>query len=245
MNRRAMSPLSVESVPSAQALIARFEQRSVAEHPLFVELAARPVDLSALWLLMANLREGISREFVVWLALTIARVDDRRIGSLVAKQLDDELGSGDFTRIHSRLLDRFVDALSPWRLEERTAQLLTPGKLLHQEARAPFYAEHPYESVGALITGEIFANKMDHCLGDQVRRQDRLPEIALTWLTVHETLEENHADDSSKLAALVPGEGPALTATVRGAEAQWDSLWRFLDRIHQLRHGLTDISTMS
>lgn len=224
-----------EPLSSALEIVRRYERLSVAEHPLFVDLSRQPVDLSALWLLVANVRAGVSSGFVVWLAMTIARVDDRRIGSLVAKQLDDELGSGDFRRIHSVLLDQFVAGLQPFRLDGPDEQLLYPGERMFEEARAPFYAEHPYESVGALITGEIFANKLDHCLGDQIRRQHQLSEAVLTWLTIHETLEEHHAQDSGELALLVPNKGPELAATWRGAEAQWACLWRFLDRVHATR----------
>jgi pyrroloquinoline quinone (PQQ) biosynthesis protein C len=226
------------SAPSAQEIVARYQRLSVAEHPLFADLAKRPVDMSALWLLMANLREGISRDFVIWLAVTISRVDDRRIGSLLAKQLDDELGSGDFTRIHSLLLDQFVSALSAWRIEAPHDLLLRPGQKLLEEARVPFYADQPYEAVGALIVGEIFANKMDTCLGNQLRRQQSLSEEQLIWLTIHETLEANHAADSGELALLVPRQGQELAATWRGAEMQWESLWRFLDRVQNVRSAL-------
>jgi pyrroloquinoline quinone (PQQ) biosynthesis protein C len=228
----------METLAQARDIVARFERLSVAQHPLFVSLSRDVVDMSTLWLLMANLRAGISRDFVIWLALTIARVEDRRIGSLLAKQLDDELGKGDVEAIHSTLLDHFVDALARWRIEGAEQRLLSPGHKLLEEARAPFYAEDPYEAVGALIVGEIFANKMDRCLGDQIRRQGALSEKELTWLTLHETLEANHAEDSGELAQFVPEGGAALAAAWRGADAQWASLWRFLDRVHALRDEL-------
>ncbi|MDB4985674.1 MAG: pyrroloquinoline quinone [Myxococcaceae bacterium] len=224
-----------EPLLPATDIVARYEALSVADHPLFVDLASKPVDLSALWLLVANMRAGISSGFVVWLAMTIARVEDRRIGSLVAKQLDDELGSGQFPQIHSVLLDRFVAALEPWRLDGPDSKILDAGQHLLEEAGSPFYAKDPYESVGALISGEIFANRMDHCLGVEIRRQDKLSEEALTWLTIHETLEEHHAQDSGELALLIPQKGPELAATWRGAEAQWSCLWRFLDRVQATR----------
>lgn len=228
----------LETLAPARDIVAHYERLSVAHHPLFVSLSRDAVDMSTLWLLMANLRAGISHDFVVWLALTIARVEDRRIGCVLAKQLVDELGHGDVEAIHSALLDRFVSALERWRVEGSEQRLLSPGRKLLEEARAPFYAEDPYEAVGALIVGEIFANKMDRCLGDQIRRQDALSEAELTWLTLHETLEANHAADSGDLAQFVPEGGAALAAAWRGADAQWASLWRFLDRVHALRNEL-------
>lgn len=221
---------------SADAIVAEFARIEVAGHPFFVELRARPVDLQAIWLLMVNLRAGISRDFVLWLTSTIARVEDRRIGSLAAKQLNDELGNGTFAQIHSVLLDSFVGGLAPWRrngLDE--AVLLAPGRRLGTEAGKIFSGPgEPYEAVGALMVGEIFAEKMDRCVGNEIRRQNDISAEALEWLTLHETLEADHAGDSQALAALVPGTGPTLEATWRGAVAQWNALWSFLDGVHQL-----------
>lgn len=235
MTRGQVQSREATSAAPANEIVARYQACSVSDHPLFVELASQPFDLSAMWLLMANLRVGISKDFVVWLARTIERVDDRRIGSLVAKQLDDELGHGDYSRIHSLLMDKFVAALAPSRARGPEPWLLAAGRALSEEARLPFYAEHPYESVGALIAGEIFANKMDRCVGDQIRRQAELSADALTWLTIHETLEADHAEDAGAIADLVPREGEALAATWRGATTLWDALYRFLDRVQHIR----------
>lgn len=226
-----------ETPTSARTMVDRFEKLEVSDHPYFRDLAARPVDLGALWLLMANLREGISRDFVTCLAITVARVEDRRIGSLVAKQLDDELGHGDISRIHSLLLDRFVNALARYRLGGPDNQLLLPGRTLAARCVKPFHADDPYEGVGALISGEIFARKMDFCLGDQIRRQNFLTEEELIWLTIHEKLEIDHADDSGSLAELVPQQ--AMRSSFRGAQAQWDALWGFLEDVRQVQQAVT------
>jgi pyrroloquinoline quinone (PQQ) biosynthesis protein C len=216
---------------AAEAVVDDYEKLEVAGHPLFVELRSRPVDLSAIWILMANLAQGISKDFVIWLAQTIAHVEDRRIASLLAKQLNDELGSGAFDQIHSTLLQRFVDGLEPWRPALTGSATLGPGRTLAREGSLLFQTEDVYEALGALMVGEVFAKKMDHCVGDEIRRQHALSADTLTWLTIHETLEIDHADDSRELAALIPESEPALAAVRRGARAQWALLWSFLDGV--------------
>jgi hypothetical protein len=218
-----------------QKIVERYERIEVRDHPLFRDLARAPVDLGALWLILATVQEGVSRDFVTGLAMTVARVADRRVGSLVAKQLDDELGHGDPARIHSLLLSRFVSALARFRLELPDELALAPGRRLAEQTVRPFYAHDPYEGVGALMAGEIFARKMDFCLGDEVRRQNQLSAEELIWLTIHEQLEVAHADDSGSLADLVPRQGPALLSAWRGAEAQWSCLWGFLDDLQRVR----------
>jgi pyrroloquinoline quinone (PQQ) biosynthesis protein C len=222
------------SLASAQRLVQAYEVREVADHAFFRDLARKPVDLSAVWVLMANLREGISGHFVSWLAYTVARVGDRRIASLLAKQLNDELGNGDVHEIHSVLLDRFIVGLEPWRPSAvDDGPLLRAGRELAQAGAQPFAATNIYEAVGALMVGEIFAKKMDKCLADEVRRQNDVPAEALKWLMIHETLEVEHADDSGQLADLVPERDEALRALWRGAEYQWETLWRFLNGVQE------------
>ena len=123
---------------SALQIADEYEARDVAAHPLFVALRSQPVNLPALWLLVANMNAGISPNFVRWLALTIARVPDYRVASLIAKQLDDELGNGEFQRIHSVLLERFVAGLDRWRPERPGEDLLRAGRRLGSRASQVF-----------------------------------------------------------------------------------------------------------
>jgi pyrroloquinoline quinone (PQQ) biosynthesis protein C len=239
MNEQLSSETSTQFVPNvgsgpvapAEAIVDVYERREVSSHSFFVGLRARSVDLQAIWVLVANLRAGISRDFVIWVAETIARVDDRRIASLLAKQLNDELGSGDFAEIHSVLLDRFLLGLEPWRPHGSDDAILWPGRRLADRGNQLFAGPNAYEAIGALMVGEIFAKKMDHCLGDEIRRQNAISVHALHWLTIHEVLEVDHADDSRDLAKLVPADEAVLAAAWRGATAQWQALWEFLDGV--------------
>lgn len=216
---------------SAEQIVETFEAREVADHPLFVALRAQPVNLSALWILVANLQAGISKPFIVWLARAIAHAEDPRVASLICKQLNDELGNGAFDRIHSVMLSHFVRGLETWRPSTADAASLEPGRRLADAGNALFQDDGVF-MIGAIMTGEIFAKKMDLCLGDEVRRQNVIEPSALEWLVLHEALEVDHASDSLELAHLMPRTGTSLDATRRGAIAQWDMLWRFLDDVH-------------
>lgn len=226
--------ISPRETAPAILIVQEYEAKDVAAHPLFQRLRAEPVNLEALWFLVANMNTGISPNFVRWLGLTIARLPDYRVASLIAKQLDDELGRGDFQAIHSVLLERFVSGLAQWRPERAGENLLRAGERLGERSSAVFESAEPYEAVGGLMVAEIFAKKMDICLGEEIRRQDLVAPEALRWLEIHEVLEVDHAEDSSSLAVLVPTEGAALSATWRGARGLWDAMWSFLDEVEQL-----------
>lgn len=72
-----------------------------------------------------------------------ARVDDFRVRSLRAAQLNDELGNGDFSRIHRVLFNQLIDGISPWRPRDFTDALRQPGRRLatRQTARQLDIAE--------------------------------------------------------------------------------------------------------
>jgi hypothetical protein len=218
-------------LPPASAIVDEYEAIDVAAHPLFVRLEANPVDLEALWILVANMNAGISPNFVRWLALAIARMPDCRVASLLAKQLDDELGNGKPERIHRTLLERFVAGLEPWSPRSPAQRQLEAGRRLAARSSEVFDTGTPYAAVGGLMVAEIFAKKMDRCLGDEVRRQSLVPREALEWLDIHEVLEIDHAADSYALAALVPEHGPALAAAWQGARTLWAAMWGFLDDV--------------
>jgi pyrroloquinoline quinone (PQQ) biosynthesis protein C len=215
-------------------IVEEYEAVDVEKHPLFVRMASSPVNMQALWLFVANMNAGISPNFVRWLALTIARVPDCRIASLLAKQLDDELGNGNADKIHRILLERFVAGLEPWRPEGNGVEWLAAGRRLGLRASEVFEDGQPFEAVGGLVVSEIFAKKADRCLGDEIRRQSLVPRDALVWLDIHEVLEVDHAEDSRELALLVPEQGPALEQAWQGARALWAAMWGFLDDVEAL-----------
>lgn len=215
-------------LPPATEILARCPAERVAEHDLFGRLRERPVDMAALWVVVANTHAGISPNFVRWLATTLGRVEDPRVACLIAKQLHDELGNGHAERVHATLLERFVSALEPWRPRSKRNHVWA-GQNLAASTSPLFESKHPFTAIGALMVAEVFAREMDKCLGEVVRGQDLLDEDALTWIRLHEVLEVDHAEDSGELARLVPADADSLRATWNGARAQWTALWQFLD----------------
>jgi pyrroloquinoline quinone (PQQ) biosynthesis protein C len=223
---------------TAKAIVDEYERYEVSDHPFFRELKQRPVDYAALWLLMANVQCSISHHFVRWLASIISRIDDPRIASLLAKQLNDELGNGDYASIHSVLLERFVNGLKKHSERAVPEDMLEPGRGLMEAMSKTFSASDPFEGVGALMVSEVFAKKMDSCVGNELRRQNALSSEDRYWLDLHEHLEVEHAEDSYELAELVPEQGPQLAAAWRGARAEWAALWGFLDEVHAASRAL-------
>lgn len=229
-------PTQELSLSPANEIVRLYEQESLAEHPLFQRLRQEPVNLTAIWIFTMNMnvQGGVSKNFVRWLASLAARIDDNRMRSIVAKQLNEELGEGNFSRIHSVMLQQLVDGLEPWRLENYTEELLAPGREFGQRGEKLFFIQDPYEGVGAFIASEVSALQIDQCLGNEVRRQNAIAPEKLTWITMHEELEVDHVSEVLELAHLIPKSDPKLEAVWRGAQEMRGAIVDFLDGIYSV-----------
>lgn len=230
MKQPPREPAPAQAPRPATDIVTHFEANSVADHPFFARLAREPVRLDVLARVLANFRVGITREFPRRLAWLTARVEDDRIRSVLAKQLNDELGNGDFTRAHRGLFERMLEVLAPWCPPE-TEEVLAPGHALGKELERCYVSAAPEEGVGASLVVEIYGKQVDTFIADQFRRQTRIPPSALEWLHLHETLEVEHADESMDVAKLLP-TGPASEAAWRGAKAVATASRAFFDALY-------------
>jgi DMATS type aromatic prenyltransferase len=229
------SPLAIPREP-AEAIVHRFEHEIVLrDHPFLVRLGREPVKLGALWLVMANFWEGVVHDFPKRLAHVAAKVHDDKIRCILVKQLNDELGEGDYARAHKPLFHNLVAALAPYRPSGDLDRWLAPGRTLYEALNRPLCAPEPYESVGAVMLLEIYGKQIDIRMGEEFRRQDQIDQDALEWLHLHEDLEVDHAGDSLRLARLIPhDDAAALEATWRGAEAVGAASREYFDHLYRI-----------
>lgn len=233
-------PLAVRRPPrpGAEAMVEYYEQHSIAEHPLFRRMAREPVDMHPLYLLLANAQRAIVEPFSRRLAQVTAKVDDESIRSILAKQLNDELGSGDPARMHAKLFARMLEGLAAWSpAGGMTEELLAAGTELRGGLEAIYADPDPYIGVGAAIVVEIYGKQVDLRTGQQIRRQQQVDGESLRWLTLHEALELEHVDESRELARLIPADSAKNDSVWRGAERVAQVSWRFFDAIHGLCYG--------
>ena len=188
---------AVPAVKPAAGICGLYETESAAAHPFFQRLAREPVSLERLWLLMTNIGEGIVKEFPRWLSHVIAKVPDDRIRCILAKQLHDELGEGNYERAHKPMFEQMLRQLEAWRWQGEPASLLAPGTRMRERLEEIISSENPYECVGSLMIFEIYGKQFDTRIGDEFRRQTQVDTRSLGWLNLHETLEVDHASEES------------------------------------------------
>jgi DMATS type aromatic prenyltransferase len=224
---------SARSLASLEEIVLRYEEYTVAHHPFLQRLQREPVNPQHIWLLFMNIREAVVTHFTRRLANIIARIDDERIRCVLAKQLNDELGNGEIDRIHRKLFDRLMATIEPWRMESFTENMLIPGQELSNQLEEIYLDKNPYVGIGAAIVMEVHGKQFDLCLGREFRKTTvDLSEI--TWLTLHEDLEIDHADEAFVLTRFVADSLENVLATKEGAHKTRIASWSFLDGLYRL-----------
>lgn len=230
-------PLADPELP--ESVVAKHEANEISAHPFFARLAREPLDMRALTLLLLNIREAITRHFARRLSSVVARVEEADLRSILVKQLDDELGSGDPTRTHELLFERFIEGLREWTPEPLDAATLAPGREFGRVQEELYLHRSPYEGLGATLVMEVLGKQGDVAIGAQLRRRtEPLPAPVLEWLTLHEALEVAHVDESFELARRVP-RGSKARLAARGAGELAAAAWAFLDDMYRLCFGAT------
>ena len=206
----------------------------VSDHPLFRRLADEPPAVAPLWTILANNFVAVGDRFPRWLASLVARVDDDRMRSILAKQLNDELGDGDPTRAHRVLFQTMLADLEPYAPAGDRDALLAPGRRFAEDLARNYLERPALEAIGGTLVAEVFGKQVDQSVGALLRRQRDLDPGSLTWLVLHETLEEDHADESRTLARMTPSDPDAHAAVCRGAEELAALGGRYFDDLYEV-----------
>ena len=224
-------PLQTQT--SLEEMLLSYERNTVAHHPFLQRLQREPVNLTHIWVLFMNIREGVVTDFTRRLANIVGRIDDERIRCILAKQLNDELGNGDINRIHRKLFDRLMNAIEPWKLKSFEEKMLAPGKAFSQRLEEIYLDSNPYVGVGAAMVMEIHGEQFDTCLGNEFRKTT-VDRTEIAWLTLHEELEVDHADESFVLAHFVGDSAAGVAGARQGAEQTYLASCKFLDELYRI-----------
>ncbi|HEY9851930.1 MAG TPA: tryptophan dimethylallyltransferase family protein [Leptolyngbyaceae cyanobacterium] len=224
------NPYVFNSVESVIRCAAAYD---LSEHPYICRLLREENNSAGIWQLVRNTYEGTSKYFVRWLAMVTARVEDDRIRTLLARQLNEELGNGDIDQAHSFLMISFLEALDTLRPPDFDESRLDSGRLLGVKLAKHYMSEDGLEGLGALMEGEICASQMISAVGQLLKTQPyQLDRNKMRWLTQHNEVEGDHAEESIILARLVPDTPSNIESIYRGVMGVHTALWRSLDELY-------------
>jgi DMATS type aromatic prenyltransferase len=221
------------SLSSIEEMVFHYEDYDVANHPFLQRLQREPVCPQYLWLLFTNIHEAVVPHFTRWLANVIDRLDDDRISAILTKQLNEELGSGNIERTHEKLFEKMMAGIESWRIDSFNEEMLFPGKEFSQRLEKIYLDPNPYVGVGAVTLMEIHAKQFDLCLGKEFRKTGVDPSV-IKWLTLHEELEIDHADESLDIARFIADSEEGVVVARKSVEQTRVASWNFLDGLYRL-----------
>jgi DMATS type aromatic prenyltransferase len=226
--------------PSLKEVASLFKEFPLQDHPFFQRLQREPVDKKHLSLLLMNFR-GAATHFSRRLAHIIARIDDVRICCMLAKQLNDELGNGNIEAIHIKLFEKLMSAVNPWQVESYSENMLTPGQEFSQKLEEIYTNSNPYIGLGAAILLEIYGEQFDPWLGSELRRTD-IKSSDMIWVTLHEELEIDHADESFVVIGFVSESDEKVEAALQGIKKAYIASQQLLNDLYRLCYILPETS---
>jgi pyrroloquinoline quinone (PQQ) biosynthesis protein C len=118
-------------------------------------------------------------------------------------------------------------------MEISTENIFTPGREFSDRFEEIYLDPNPYVGVGAMIVSEIYAKQFDICLGNELRKTN-VDRSGIKWVTIHEALEVEHADESLLLASFVSDSEEGIVAAKQGIELTCLAAWNFLNKLYQL-----------
>jgi DMATS type aromatic prenyltransferase len=219
---------------SIEEIAWHYENNSIMNHPFLQRLQREPVKLEHIWLLFANGREGIVTHFTRRLASVIGRIDLEHIRCILAKQLNEELGNGDPTKIHRILFEQLMLSLEPYKPQSVTEDMLAPGHEFSQKLELLYADPNPYIGVGAAIVMEIRGKQIDQLMGHEFGSRTTMDRSSLVWLNLHEELEIDHANEALDLARLIANLDGDEQAAREGAEITGEAVWSFFNGMYRL-----------
>lgn len=211
---------SGEAMPDEVPLIAELNRSRLSDHPYFATIGS---DLGGVYALMSNARAFSARQPYLYSSL-IARLEDPRAQSILARQLNDELGNGDPDRIHTRFYDRLLEVFKPFGRPHSGK----PGKELVVQAEKIMTADDPDFATGTFIASEIRSDQFQKWMGKALQSQTQIDLSKLEWIVQHQEAEPGHAADSARLFSYLPTEA-RKAAAARGARAFDGTMGAFLD----------------
>jgi DMATS type aromatic prenyltransferase len=209
-----------------------YQELSIADHPLLARMAREPVNVYALWLLFTNFHPAV-KHFTERLAKAISRAEDMRIRSVLACQLNEELGCGNIEHIHTDMYEKLIVAVSVWQPEIIMEKHLQPGVNFDRAWDEIYARQNPYQSIGASILMEIQAAQFDVAVANQVRRTN-LDSTGMEWLLMHEQVEVEHAHESLQVATFIDDSPQNIQAAIDGSRSARQASWKILDDIYNL-----------
>jgi DMATS type aromatic prenyltransferase len=213
-----------------------FERReSVTHHPFLCRLRREQANFHHLWKVIANFQVAMSNDFnfVGRFVDVVARVEDKRVRGILAKQFNDAICKS--AGPHVDLVSNMLRELEAWRPAAIDESVIAPGRRFEPRIAEIMSVADVHESVGAAMAGAVLGQQMMSFFLEQFGRFGNRKKDELVPQALRPKTDSNPPDLSARIAELIPAD--SLEGLWRGEDELARAAWTFLDELYAHCYG--------
>lgn len=216
------------SVNSGIEIVDFFLNNPISTHPFFSN--ENRFNIGYIKLILEN---GRDLDITGFLARTISMTSNLKVRCALAPQLYDELGSGDYSKIHIFHIVNLLNAIEPlyrFKYEEDKKKIEYAYQKLSIVYQKLFFSDNFNVCIGVAIANEIIVQPVFEYIKETVfRHTNQLNPEDILWVTAHDELEEDHVSDTIHLSKLICQDIDELNEVFQSGYELLVSFWEFFD----------------
>jgi hypothetical protein len=232
MIEKALYPQPI-SVLNGTEIVDFFLNNPISAHPFFSK--ENRFNIGYVKLILEN---GRDLDITGFLSRTISMTSDLKIRCALVPQLFDELGSGDYTKIHIFHIVNLLNAIEPlysFKYEEDKKKIEPAYHKLSITYQKLFFSDNFSTCIGVAIANEIVVQPIFDYIKETVyRHKNKLDPKDIIWVTAHDELEEDHVSDTIQLSKLISQHKEDLNETFQSGYELLIAFWEFFDLLETI-----------
>lgn len=222
----------VEEINNGVEIVDFFLDNEISIHPFFQDEKRK--NIAYVNLILEN---GRDLDLTGFLARTISMTDSLPVRCALVPQLYDELGSGEVEKLHIVHIANLLNAIQPFvKMDDENKQKLDKAyKVISNAYQKLFFSDNVNTCIGAAITNEIIVQPIFEYIKETVYSyRNQLGEENIIWVTAHDELEEDHVEDTKRLASVISQEKHDLQEVYDAGYDLYRAFWEFFNVLNEI-----------
>jgi hypothetical protein len=223
----------LQSISSGKEIVEFFLKNEISQHPFFSK--AEKYNIAYVKLILEN---GRDLDITGFLARTISMTNNLNVRCALVPQLFDELGKGDYDKLHILHIANLLEAITPYTnlKENKDWDILNNSyRQLADKYSKLFFSDNINTCLGVAIANEIIVQPIFEFIKENVfTNKDKFNPEDMLWVTAHDELEEDHVQDTIHLSQVINQDKVVLLEVFNAGFELLTAFWTFFDTLNSI-----------